>query len=218
MTELDENGNTPQLRYCRVYMVSGFFENRPFRGLNIWTDSGPVTQQRIEAYETFRGWATEALDVHAFVENTARPSSANEFRVGLMASPGEGRSPYPVLERGGETQRDVEPDMRFLGWITPTLQAVVPAPTPKILMRFRRNTEHGMLDGLYVTTQAKHSACIGRRANFGRQFGAQSDMLVDLASSDFLQLSADQAYLEVFRDELDGFGTVCGLNPLAHLV
>ncbi len=217
MIELDKDGNIPQLKQCRVYIVSGFKENRPFKGFNIWTDTSPRTLKDIEGYDTFHGWATEILDASAFVVSTTMPARPHEFRVGVLGHDSAERSPYPFIETG-ETRDSLEQSLNFRGWLTQVVSVTLPEPVPKVLMRFRKETEHGRIDGMYVTTRSAHSASLSRQANFGRQLGLQSDLVLTLESSNFLQMSDNQTEIEALRRNADAAGTLCGLNPLVHLV
>ncbi len=217
MIELDANGQVPMLKHCRVYIVAGFTDGRPFKGFNIWTDTGPLKQSDIEAYDTFQGWATDTLDTSQLVPSTTTPKQAHEFRVALMKPSFPEGSPYPRIHAGDCRYDSPEASDGFIGWVTPTLTALLPDPVPRVLVRYRCDTPQGRIEAMFVTTRAELVSAFGRRANFGRPFGMTQDLEVTLAPKDFLQLSDNQALVEQMSDLADDT-TLCGWNPLLNLV
>lgn len=216
MIELDADGNIPQLKHCRVYIVAGFTDGLPFKGFNIWTDTGPMKQSDIENYDTFQGWATETLDATKPVSNTTLPTQANEFRVALMEPSYRDGSPYPRIHTGDSHYDSPDKDGGFIYWLTPTLSVHLPEPVPRVFMRYRCDTPHGRIESLFVTTRAALAAAFGRRANFGRPFGMAQDLEVTLEPRNFLQLSDNQTLVEQMADSAED-GTLCGWNPLLNL-
>lgn len=217
MIELEENGQITQLKHCRVYMVAGFTDGNPFKGFNIWTDTGPRKQSDIEAYDTFQGWATETLDVGRLLAEADVPRKASEFRVALVQSQRPGASAYPALQTG-EHSRSVADIEGFLGWLTPLMSVTLPEPVPRLLMRFRYDAPEGRIESMFITTREARAAAFGKRANFGRLFGLAQDLEVTLEPQHFLQLSDDQALLEEMTRFGDDDDTLCGLNPLTRIV
>lgn len=120
MIELDENGKIPRSdELCRVYRVAGETNGKPWAGFNMWV-KGNMAQAQIEAYDTFRGWATEEVKEGATsfepAQNTAGRSC---LRVGVEC--GGVRGPCFFLwtsEHGGQDKREQSPG--FLRWATDT--------------------------------------------------------------------------------------------------
>lgn len=216
MIELDANGQISLLQHCRVYIVAGYTDGRPFKGFNIWTDTGPMTQRDIEAYNTFQGWATDTLDATQLVSSATPPTKANEFRVALMEPSFPGGSPYPQIHTGDARYDSPGKSNGFLGWLTPTLSVHLPDPIPRLFVRYRCDTPHGRIESLFITTRAALTAGFGRRVNFGRPFGMSEDLIVTLEPRHFLQLSDEQSLVEELAQSADD-GTLCGWNPLLNL-
>lgn len=216
MIELDANGQIPKLTKCRIYIVAGFSGNQPFSGLNIWGNDGPYDQSFIESYDTFRGWATETLSIDQLVENTRPPRKPGEFRVALVKGYRTQDAVSAELDPcgGGYIREDSED---FLGWLTPTLTVDLPQPVRKSLVRFRWQAPEGLVEGLFTTTQEAWRAALGRRANFGKVFGLQHDLEVVLEPQHFLGLTDNQEHIaSIVKPGRPS--TVCGFNPLEHLV
>lgn len=218
MIERNEKGEAFKLTRIRVYAVSGFSNNVPFSGFNVWTDDGSVTQAQIEAYASFQGWATPELSIDLEDRSESRVPQKGEFRVGLSASRNFYGDYYPVLyQESGYSNLDPSHDSQFLRWLTPMLQFDVPAPVPVELVRFRAEASGGLVEGMLIATRKQLTAAFGKTANFGRPFGLTNDLLVHLEPQHFLVLSSNQE--QVTRLNLcSDKGTLSGFNPLNHLM
>jgi hypothetical protein len=216
MYEESDDAEDGPITRVRIRAVVGFEGNTPFQGFSTWSNHSPYSQAEQETDKTFAGWATEELDATVFIENNQPPQRLGEFRVGMRESHGIG-TPYPFIDAFGQ-RSTVANGRDFLGWLTPTLHFPLPQPVSLRLVRYRRDTPEGRIDGLFLTTYEGLRDAIGKQANFGKQFGMQSDLVVTLEPRDFLTLTDDQSVVAVVECDKDTSGTICGLNPLTHLV
>lgn len=218
MIELDEKGQIPKATSVRVYGVAGYSGNRTFQGLNIWTNDSPRSQADIEAYPSFKGWASPRLFFDQLNKVPGYPANPGEFRVGLLAETYPGRGPEVAVQQysGGYTENlDTEP--RFLGWISPILTFHVPAPVPQVMVRYKAPYRSGTLEGIFFCRQQELREAFGRKANFGRPFGLDHDIEVVLEPAHFLCLAVGQSEIEQFQAS-SSRTTLSGFNPLVHLV
>lgn len=217
MIECDKDGNVPKATRVRVYGVSGYSNNRPFQGLNIWDDSSIRSPADIERYHTFKGWASDEVLLTSRDESTELPTVRGEFRLALMTESFPGCGPTVLLYHS-ESYCDLPSRApEFLGWLTPVLRFEVPAPVPNILVRFRAPTPAGQVEGMFISTQKALTAAFNRTANFGRVFGLTEDLVVTLDPQHFLSLTDNQDHVGHLLQSAQQ-GTLSGFNPLNHLV
>lgn len=227
MIELNKDGTERRATVTRVYIVAGFnSDGNAFAGFNIWDNSLCVSAADIEAYDTFRGWATEELDTSKFViPQEVPPARENEFRVALMDN-GAG-TVYPCFVTHGGDCFEREKSPYFLGWLTDTREVDLPKPEPQILVRFRAQVSlepTGALcdiGGLFITTRSElDQARTESIANLGRILGQDRDIVVPLRAGDFTILTSDQGEVHRLKRFLDsrlpGY-TLEGINPLVCL-
>ncbi len=217
MIELDENGNIPKMTRVRVYGVSGYSNNRPFQGFNLWCDNSTLSQADIERYSTFKGWACDEVLLTARDDSPALPMVRDEFRLALMAESFIGGGPTVVMNHSGSPGDFPHRSPGFLGWLTPVLRFEVPTPVPNVLVRFRATTPVGQVEGMFISTHKALTAAFNRTANFGRVFGLTEDLVVPLAPQHFLCLTDNQDQVSRLEHSAEQ-GTLSGFNPLNHLV
>lgn len=218
MIELDANGNLPAVTQARVYVVAGFEDGEPFSGLNHWSNGGSMTQERIEAYTTFQGWACETLLTDVIVDNQDPPSSAAHFRVALFEDPRLPGRRYTALDVGpasASEHLDLAQQPGFIGWISPTFLANLVAPVPRVLVRHRVAVNGTVVESLFTATREQVSAAFGRTVRLGSFPGTPENFPVMLAPGQFCQLSSDQRVVQEMLRFANPDGTICGINPLA---
>ncbi len=204
MIELNADGSFPVMTRCRVYIVAGYTDGRPFSGFNVWTDSGSMTPEDIEAYDTFKGWATEVLTAEDAHRGHGLPVHSGEFRVALMAHDDPRRGCYPALQRPG--QRDLSNSTLFCGWLTSVRSVELPQPVPSLLMRFDAQLDGTRIEGLFITERAALAAALNAMVEHqGRRFALEPRF--------FAQLSDDQRLVEEMKRFVRD-GSVSGTNPL----
>jgi hypothetical protein len=134
VVELDANGNIPQLdKVCRVYHVAGIEKGRPWRGFNMWSGD-PYWKDKIEAYDTFRGWATPEITGD---QRSTQPSEDFDstrpvrLRIALCqrADGTQYLDAWTSDTRDSQTTR--EQSRSFVAWVTDTLEPLPPLPAQK---------------------------------------------------------------------------------------
>lgn len=131
MVELDENGQIPRKdRLTRAYHVAGYTDGKRWHGFNSWSGQAHMVAP-IEAYSTFRGWATPEIDGDARSTQPAlsRQEATDEhLRFALFKS---GHGAYLQLwSKGQYSQEELERLPDFIAWVTDTLVAVAALPDP----------------------------------------------------------------------------------------
>lgn len=133
MIELDANGNIPQHdKLCRVYHVAGVKNGIPWSGLNTWSGE-PHWKAKIEAYDTFRGWATPEISGD---QRSVQPSEDFQrqlpVRLRIFLCKGSGHTQY--LEVWNSESRDSQATCAqagsFVAWVSDTLEPLPPLPAP----------------------------------------------------------------------------------------
>jgi hypothetical protein len=140
MIELDANGNIPRKdERCQAYHVSGVDKGRPWSGFNLWSGED-YWRARIEAYDTFRGWATPEI------RGDHRSSQPSEESVDRTVA----RLRFALCRRAddvqyldmwnsehGDSQADYAKRRSFVAWVSDTMEPLppthVPAPRPASL-------------------------------------------------------------------------------------
>jgi hypothetical protein len=83
----------------------------------------------------------------------------------------------------------------------------------KVLVAFGWDCgRQGMLEGLFVTTQEKIDASIGKEVYFGEVLGKHSEIFGPLKREDFIVKSDDPAFIDKLV-EIIGSGNISGYNP-----
>lgn len=134
MIEIDANGNIQQKdKLCRVYHVAGVNKGKAWSGFNTWSGD-PFWKEKIEAYDTFRGWATPEIDGS---ERSSQPAEVDEnvlpirLRIALCRR-ADGMQYLDVWtsdSRGSQAVREQSRD--FVAWVTDTMEPLPPFPSPK---------------------------------------------------------------------------------------
>jgi hypothetical protein len=136
VVELDANGNIPRLdTLCRVYHVAGIDNGKPWSGLNIW--SGDLYwKDKIEAYDTFRGWATPEI---SGAQRSTQPSEdfgrglPVRIRIALCQRADGTRYLELWSSETHDSQTRREQSRSFVAWVTDTLDPLPPLPAPTVL-------------------------------------------------------------------------------------
>lgn len=134
MIELDANGNVPQHdKLCRVYHVAGVDKGRPWSGFNMWSGN-PYWKDKIEAYDTFRGWATPEI---LGDQRSSQPSEDFErkfpvrLRIALCQRADGSRYLNCWASDTDGAQATHERSRAFVAWVTDTLDPLPAQPAPK---------------------------------------------------------------------------------------
>lgn len=87
----------------------------------------------------------------------------------------------------------------------------------KVLVSFEQDYGRmGTVDGLFVTTQEKIDAAIGKEVYFGEILGKHSEIFGPLKKEDFTVKSDDQKFIAQLL-QIIGAETVSGYNPFDYL-
>jgi len=134
VVELDANGNIPRLdQLCRVYHVAGVENGRPWSGFNMWSGD-PYWKDKIEAYDTFRGWATAEISGD---QRSTQPSEESgstlpvRLRIALCQRADGTRYLDVWTSDTHDSQARREQSRSFVAWVTDTLEPLPPLPAPK---------------------------------------------------------------------------------------